>query len=50
MRIERIPGVRGRRHIVRIDEIARGRVVWGVYVRHGVVPVVVLGDIVKVAA
>lgn len=44
------PGVRGRSSIVIEEAIARGRVVWVVWVRQGAGPVVVLGEIVRVVA
>lgn len=45
-----MPGARGRREMVIVEVIAKGSVIWVDWARHGVVPTVVLGDIVKVAA
>lgn len=43
-------GVRGRRRREVVAAIARGRVDWVEGSRHGVIPAVLLGDVVKVIA
>lgn len=45
-----MPGVSGRRHIAMTEVMASGRVACVEYIRQGVVPIVVLGDMVRAAA